>query len=344
MRRLRAALLGLIDEGRSIYDALRSDPAVELVAVADRDRNSGAALGGEAGARVYDDYRRAIVESAAGGLDVLFVALPPFEADEFLRMAAARQVAVFAVPPVARRFDATVELADLFARAGCPLVVGRRWQSEPAFMRLHNLPELAGVVFAATADIACPVPEQLGWRGDARRAGGGVLLHGAYEMVDALVTLVGVPEEVFAATGMSVPPGATRSYDTEDAASVVFHYADHRTAAVTCRRIRPWRAEENWSMTLCGSKATVVVTQDSMTVTNSEGQCLTQTTVRTTNRYAPAINVFVAALSAGVQVVPSGVSEHLGTMATIRTAYLSAKTGQPESPGRFLELTGHGER
>lgn len=97
-------------------------------------------------------------------------------------------------------------------------------------------------------------------------------------------------------------------------------------------------------MTLCGSRATVAVTPDSMTVTDSEGQCLTQTTVRTTNRYAPAINVFVAALSADVQVIPSGVSEHLGTMATIRAAYLSVKTGQPESPGRFLELTGHGER
>ena len=341
MKRLQAAILGLIEAGRELYDALRCDSTIDLVAVADRDGDLSAALGDQAGARVYDDYRRAIVESTTGGLDVLFVALPPVEAHEYLRLAAGQGVAAFALPPVARAFDETTELADLFAEARRPLVVGRPWQFEPAYMRLHNLPALAGVVFAANVDVACPVTGPLGWRGDARRAGGGVLLHGAYEMVDAVATLLGVPEEVFGATAVAVPPDAARLYDTEDAAAVVFRYADNRTAAVTCRRTA---ASGAWSMTLCGSQATVEVTPESMTVTDNQGQVVMRTQVRSKNRYAPAISVFVAALSAGVQTFPSHVGEHLGTMATIRAAYLSARTGQPESPRRFMELTERRER
>jgi hypothetical protein len=42
--------------------------------------------------------------------------------------------------------------------------------------------------------------------------------------------------------------------------------------------------------------------------------------------------------------MPSNVTEHLATMATVRAAYLSTKTGQHESPGKFLELSGVGER
>ncbi|MHC4063490.1 MAG: Gfo/Idh/MocA family protein [Planctomycetota bacterium] len=347
MKRFRVALLGLAGEGRRIYEVLRTDQTIELAAVAERDGDLAVALGDEAEARAYDDYRRAIVESTAAGLDALFVALAPPEADEYLRLAAAQRVAVFAVPPVARAFEATAELAELFAQSGCPLVVGRTWQFEPAFMRLHNLPELAGAVYAASMDVTCAVTEPLGWRGDARRAGGGVLLHGGYEMVDAMVNLLGVPEEVFAATGLAVRPEAALAYDTEDAASVVFRYADDRTAALTCRRTTTGgdpAVGAAWSMTLCGSEATVVVTPESMTVTNDQGECVTRTTVRTTNRYAPAISVFLAALGGGVKALPSLITEHLATMAVIRAAYLSAKTGQTESPGRFLELTGRGAR
>ncbi|MCP4250129.1 MAG: Gfo/Idh/MocA family oxidoreductase [bacterium] len=341
MKPFRAVLLGLADRGRGLFDALSRDGKVELVAVADEDRSLAEAVAEEAGTTAYADCRQAIVESIAGGLDAVFVALPPFASGEYLRLAAGRELAVFSLAPVARQYEETVELGALFAEAGRTLVVARTWQFEPAYMRLADLPNLAGRVFSAQADVVQQVDQPLGWWGDARLAGGGVLLYGGYELVDAVVSLMGVPGEVFATTGAIGEPDTGRVSDTEDAASVVLRYPDERTAAVSCRRATNGG---DWSLTLCGTKATVVVSPDGMTVTDTEGQPLTRTNVRTSNPLAPAVNVFVAALAAGVKTVPSQVAEHYPTAATIRSAYLSAKTGQPESPGRILELTGQGAR
>ena len=74
----------------------------ELIAVADRDAQLTARCAAEAGARSYEDYRSAIVEPCAAGATVLFVALPVFEADEYLQLAANHGLHVFALPPVAR--------------------------------------------------------------------------------------------------------------------------------------------------------------------------------------------------------------------------------------------------
>jgi predicted dehydrogenase len=256
-------------------------------------------------------------------------------------VAASAKLAVFVLPPAARSIDGAKELARLFAEVNRPLVVARSWQFEPAYMRLGDLSSLAGHVFAANAQMACPMDEPLGWRGDARRAGGGVLLHEGYEAIDAVVTLLGVPTEVYAATGFLVPPGQTRPYDTEDAATVLCRYADDRTATVSCRR---GSAVRSWSLTLWGSKATVEVTPRSMRATDRSGNQVAESMVRTTNRFAPAVNVFATSLAAEVSRMPSEVTEHLGTMASIAAAYLSSRTGQPESPAKFLELPGVGER
>ena len=109
-------------------------------------------------------------------------------------------------------------------------------------------------MFAAGADLTCPACEAHDWRGDSRRAGGGVLLHGGYELVDAVVTLLGVPSEVYATLGFAVPPGEARPYDTEDAASMVCQYSDERTATISCRRMG---TATEWSIRLYGSKASV---------------------------------------------------------------------------------------
>jgi hypothetical protein len=46
---------------------------------------------------------------------------------------------------------------------------------------------------------------------------------------------------------------------------------------------------------------------------------------------------FVASLASS-KGVPSSGGEHLATMAVMESAYLSARTGQPEEPARFYQL------
>jgi predicted dehydrogenase len=337
MNRLRAALLGLADAGGELYEVLCRDPAIELAAVADVDRERAARMAEQADAAAFNDYRSAVVEAAASGLDALFLALSPAESEEYLQLAARQRSPVFVVPPATRRFDTLVELTELFAEGGRPLVIARTWQSEPAYSHLHDLEELAGEVFSATVDVTCRADAARGWQGDARRAGGGALLCGGYQMVDALVTLLGVPDEVFAAAALARLEGQPRPYDTEDAMAVVCRYADDRNAAIVCRR---HGTAETWSMTLHGSRATVVVRPSALTIVDAAGRCVMEDEVETPSRFGPAVRSFVTGLSAGTAPMSSDAREHLPTMATIRAAYLAVKTGQPESPGRLLELKG----
>ena len=55
MQRLRAGLAGLTGPGLELFDTLRSDPLVELVAVADRDRSLSGRLAEKAAAAAPDN-------------------------------------------------------------------------------------------------------------------------------------------------------------------------------------------------------------------------------------------------------------------------------------------------
>jgi predicted dehydrogenase len=289
-----------------------------------------------AGGKPCDDHRQLIVESAGVGLDAVFVALPASEAPECVRLAARHGLAVLVVPPYARAFDTAEELAGLFPDQR-PLIVARTWEHEPAYAALGDLPAIAGHVFVVHGHLVENVADAPEWLGNAQQAGGGVLSHGAYELVDAVVTLMGVPDAVFAAAGFAVPPGQARPYDTEDAASVVFRYSDDRIAGITCRRAR---LGGGWRLTLAGDQATVAVTEGSLRVTDTAGQVVTQAVVETANRFVPQVGSMATTLAAGTVPQSSRATDHRETLATLEAAYLSVRTGQPESPRGFLDLAG----
>jgi predicted dehydrogenase len=151
-----------------------------------------------------------------------------------------------------------------------------------------------------------------------------------------LVHLLGVPEYVNAQCSAAVAPGRARSYDTEDAALVSMRFAGERIASIAASRNA---SEHTWCVTLIGESGSVDLSPDRMVLQpRSAGprECLS---VKTRDRVGPAICAFGAALLAGIRNLPSMAKEHLLTLATIEAAYLSAKTGSPESPDRFLSTT-----
>lgn len=332
MERLKAALMGLTDTGWNYLSAAVDDPRIDLVAVADTDPKRLRTRTDAGSVRVYDDCRSLIVETARLGFDVLLVALEPFESIEFVELAADRGVAVFHKPPPARSTRELGHLIERFDAHGCPLIVSRRWQSEPAFAPLLGLTEIANRIHAATADVqTTEIPQ--GWRGNAAQAGGGVLLNGAYVAIDVLTCVLGLPETVYARCASAAPSTGTRSYDTEDAAVVSLSFGHDRIASVTARR---GARESTWRVTFVTDDRTVETGPDSVTVTPHSGMGIERTTVQTPNSAAPGIGAFATAQLSEDKKFQSTAKDHLATLAVIEAAYLSAKTGQPESPARLL--------
>lgn len=329
-------MIGLSGVGANYLDAIRSDDGFDLVAVADADANVLRRHAWERPVRAFDDYRSLVVETAHAGLDLLLVAVEPFASREFVEMAAGKGIAVFHKSPPARSVRELDRLADIFADAECHFVVARRWQTDAAFSALGRLDELIGRVHVATADVRTADPPT-GWRGDSKRAGGGVLLNGAYDTVDLLVHLLGLPETVYAQCARCAARDASPNYDTEDVAMVSLRFGGGRIGCLTADRCFPHR---DVRITLRGARSAATITDDGIRLIPRDGAPSESHAVRSPNPDQPAISAFGAALRSKAPKVTSTAREHLKALAVIEAAYLSSETGVPESPRRFLGLEG----
>ena len=332
MKRLKVALMGLSGVGAEYLATIESCEELHLTAVADTDPKLLQRHAESSGVRTYEDYRSLVVETARAGVDLLVVALQPFESIEYVEMAATQGIAVFHKAPFARHTREAQRLVRRFAEHRCPLVVSRTCQLEPAFAPLRDLCQGNEHVHAATAEVKT-TDSSAGWRGDATRAGGGVLLNGAYEVVDLLVAVFGMPETVYAQCANAGAPGTPRKYDTEDVAIMSLSFSKERIACVTAMRNA---AESAWHVTLLGATQTLELAGDHLTVTDREGGLTERHTVWTKHQAVHALRAFAEAGADNDPVASSRAEEHLPTMAVIEAAYLSAKTGERESPGRLL--------
>lgn len=332
MKRLKVALIGLSGVGTEYLSAIQSDDQFTLLAVADTDAEVLRRQTEATSLRAYQDYRSLVVETAQSGLDLLFVALEPFQSIDYLELAAARGIGVFHKAPPARTVEEARRLVRWFDEGECPLVVSRPWQFDPAFDQLRHPEDSVGRIYAGSAAVRT-ADGSTGWRGDSLRAGSGVLLNGAYQQVDMLVHLMGMPIFVDAQCCTAVAPGKACNYDTEDAAQLAMRFTGERIAAVTASRNA---AEPFWQVTLIGERGAIDLDADRMVLRSSGGGPPECHTVQTPCRVGPAISAFGATRLTGMQNAASTAKEHLATMAVIEAAYLSAKTGTPESPDQFL--------
>ena len=293
-------------------------------------------------AQAYNDYRSLIVETSRDGLDWLFVALAPFRSLEFVHLAAQHGVGVFHKSPPARNLDEAVKLVNRFDRCGCPLIVSRPWRFEPAFQTLTTIAKRIGWVYAATAELRTTHDGRAGWRGDSERAGGGVLLNDAYAELDMLVNLLGIPQQVGASCGYATTPGAARPYDTEDTSIVSMQFGQGRIAGVCAHRCA---YDEHHRLALFGTEGNAQVLPDRLVVTDRGAEAGQTLRVRAKNRFAAELRALAdwhfQRAENPERKHPSTGADHLATLAVVQAAYLSARTGSPESPDSFPQYAPH---
>ena len=332
MKSLRVGLLGLSGEGEAYLKALRANANVELVCAADADARRIADLAEGRAIRTYEDCRSLIVGATREPLDALFVALEPFQSVDLLPLAAERGMPVFHKPPFARSVDEGRCIARRFADVSAALVVARAWRFAPQSALSPAAAPSSDALRAASVVVQTPDSAE-GWRGHSARSGGGVLLNGAYEAVDELLCAFGVPESVYAECTMLARPGAVRKYDTEDIAAVTLRFAHERFAALFAVR---GRSRES-SGAARVSTLPVAAGSDPAAAVCAAGA--TDATLRElrSDAVAAAVAAFVDSLTGDAESLASTMLEHLRVLAVIEAAYLSAKTGAPESPRPFAD-------
>jgi predicted dehydrogenase len=237
--------------------------------------------------------------------------------------------------PAGRRFDEALEILSVFEKAGCPLVVSRHWGFEPSLQAdALGLAEI-GRFFFARGNVTVCSEDDLDWRGDSQRAGGGVLLYRAYTMIDTLIQIMGLPGTIYARIAGVSRPGTRFPYDTEDTAGLVCHFSGGGIAVLSAC----WTAgPEHKSLDLHGLNGYLHLDDAKVEVRDRTGEIGIHNLPRSANDLEPQIDAFLSELSASSRRFRSTFRQHLPTLACIEAAYLSAQTGQPESPAAIFRM------
>ncbi|HOA72746.1 MAG TPA: Gfo/Idh/MocA family oxidoreductase [Phycisphaerae bacterium] len=333
MEQMRVGLLGLGRGGRQLADALIASSWCKLVAVASVHSNRIEKFKEvHPDIAVHNDFRSLIVSTP---LDALFVAVPPFMRGNYLPLAAERKIPTYMLLPASRRIDEALSWLEPFEAAKCPIVVSRAWGIEPALHPDALGLDQAGKFFLARISVTFCMEENFDWRGDSQRAGGGVLLYGAYDLIDMLIQAMGMPSTVYAACSAISRPGTRFQYDTEDTAAVVCRYANGALATVNAS----WTTgPAESSIDLYGTTGSVHVREDCAYLKDRTGERELVRQKRPASTLAAQVEEFLSTLRSNPRQLRGTLRQHLPVVATIQAAYLSARTGQPESPEMLIQM------
>jgi predicted dehydrogenase len=341
--KLNTGILGLNSGGQLLLEASEAVDCLEVQAVADMDTNLAEKIAGQYKCAAYDDYRQLIKQNQ---LDCLLVAAPMHSCDEFVRMAMKKKFNILKLAPAARDFEEAAEFVRLAEEQEIQFSIGNPSRFARSFVKLRQYLEEGKIehIFLMTAYCNLGDQPQPGWRTDPKLAGGGVLLHDCYRMIDQVVSNFDMPQQIYSLNTNQAQDKKQRLYLTEDTAIVTMKFSDTFIGNfIASRRVGAGPKEE--FLKVYGKDIILTADDTHLTVSDglgkpgkkfkSDGDELVCTT-ELLKSFAGSI------LSPETNKLCSSGRENLKNMAVIESAYLSARTGFPEEPGRILQMASLG--
>jgi predicted dehydrogenase len=290
----------------------------------------------------YSDNRSLLAETRP---KAAYLATPPMAAADTIATCAERGIHVWKELPLARSLDEGVRIVRCMDEAGLRLAVGTQRRFAAGYRSAWRWRHEVGEVFLARAHYLFNWGPVGGWRADAASAGGGALLEVAYHPIDLLVWMLGLPESVHGLVacgsrpdqkgpqGQPLPP-----YDTDDTAAILLRYPARCMALVaTTRRSGPVSEELN----IYGNSGSLTANAESCLLRDPDGNLLDRAEDKPDKPelavYRRQAESFAKAVLAGSTTYECSARENLLDLAVIEAAYLSSRTGQPESPLPLLK-------
>lgn len=332
---LRAALVAQADDAPRLAAALRACPHFELTAQAGMDQADALP-----DIPWHDDQRVMIVQ---GSVDAVLLGADPRTGAELGGTALAHGVHVWRLPPMARSFAEAVETVRHLRDAPLVYRVASRWEHIGDAVT-ETLGHADGFVpLFSEIRVNAPGPSTRSWRASLADAPGGVLAADAYGCLEALVALRGLPERVFGATGRYRRHAGEALRETEDVATAILRYEN---GGLACLRAA-WDALPAEQLTLHhGSDVSVWWDERKVGLRDLAGEALDESPLPTDFLEADIARFADSIRSAENRAKSqrTAYERHLAVTALLEAVYLSARTGQPESPEKFYSLQGWPEQ
>ncbi len=176
------------------------------------------------------------------------------------------------------------------------------------------------------------------WQTDPKLAGGGVLLHNCYEIIDQIVWNFAVPQQVYSLNTNTAGDRGQRLYLTEDTAVVTMKFTDTSIGNLTASKASGPKQE---FLKVHGKDKILTVSNTRFIISDGLGQVREETEYdddELTCVTKLLKNFALSILSPDKNKLCSGGKENLKNMAVIESAYLSARTGMPEEPSRIPQM------
>ena len=322
-----------------LLEAAKAGERLEIIAVADKDTNVAEKTAAEARCASYDDYRQLIIQNQ---LDCLLVAAPMHSCDEFVWMAMKKHFNVLKLAPAARDFEEAAKFVRLADEQEVRFAIANPSRFARCFITLRRFLQEGKIeqVFLMNGFCNTGDHERSGWQTDPKLAGGGVLLHDCYRIVDQVVWNFGIPQQVYSLSTNQAQDKQQRSYLTEDTAIITMKFSDTFIGNVVAVR-RTGSGPEEVFLRLYGKDRILTLSEKRLTLSDGSGRVIEELECDDDGRedVKQSLESFAGSILSPDQnkLVSSGM-ENLKDMAVIESAYLSARTGFPEEPGRILRM------
>jgi predicted dehydrogenase len=342
--KLKTAILGLNEGGQLLLEAAKAGDDLQIRAVADKDTNLAEKIAAECDCAAFDDYRQLIIQNQ---LDCLLVAEAMHSCEEYVRMAMKKKFNVLKLAPAARDFEEAAEFVRLGEEEEIQFAIANPSRFARSFLGLRQFLEEGKIepVFLTTAFCSVGDYSHVSWQTDPKLAGGGVLLHNCYQMIDQIVWNFGVPQQVYSLNTNQAQDKQQRLYLTEDTAIVTMKFSDTFIGNFIASRREGIGPREEY-VKLYGKNKILTVSDTQLTLCDGIGRVSEELEYDDDQRVCMTglLKDFAQSiLSPDENKLCSSGRENLKDMAVIESAYLSARTGFPEEPGRILQMASPGD-
>jgi predicted dehydrogenase len=335
--KLKTAVLGLDDKGRFLLEATSQIDYFEIAAVADEDASLAESTAYKYKCASYDDYRQLIMQNQ---FDCLLVAAGIHSCDEYIKMAMKKKTNVLKLAPPARNFQEAAEFVRLAEDENIKFAIANPRRFARSFLAFREFLQQGRIeqIFLITA--FCTVGnEHIGtWQTDPKLAGGGVLLHNCYQIIDQIVWSLATPQQVYSLNTNTAGDRQQRSYLTEDTTVVTMKFTDTFFGNLIASKVF---GPEQEILKVYGKDKILTVSNARFIISDGPGQTNEESEYDDDELiwYTTLLKNFaLSILLPDKNKLCSSARENLNDMAIIEASYLSARTGMPEEPGRILKM------
>ena len=335
MRSYKTAIISTTGYGEGLLDRISKNDRYELCALFDRNKIHCKELADKYQIQPFDDYRQLILSAKP---ELIIMNLPNYQAEECIQTASNIGSNIFKTSPVARDLSEAHTWTSILKKNNCAIGCSCPTRFNPLtdkLIELINTDNAIGTLYHSSVNHFFQFQDVFDWRGDMELSGGGVMLEGAFQYIDLITRLNGIPQRIFSVNTnlckkVSLPP-----YFTEDTAVITMEYNDRSIANISCG----WMAGcETHTMQFYGTQGSIHCTQDTLTQYNRTNEVIAQFNfeIDQLDIIAAQLDTFADHLDKPEFNCKLTAENYYNTIAIINTAYLSATTKSPEDPAKIM--------